>query len=404
MSDKPLDEPIYLKASGGLKTAQAQLRHLAASVADIVDETVSEPIRVLRIPGSKNFKKEYDEPQVVMLEESPGHVYSLADFEAAIGKPAAKASGSSSTFTVPEEITEGDRHTLLYKFLRSQKARNVSLEVALAGCKALNLEKCQPPLDERLLEEYLRRVWEQEDDPEFKKHTPQEEPPHPGDTKRYPKLVVVNAADVVVRKRVALSKGRFERGHLSLLSGPAEGGKGMYIVDLAARVSTGEPFPGERDSREPQRVCIITNEDQPEDLTSRLVAAGAELSNIQFLKGPRLPRGGLTTETAVKFDDDAGQLAEECKRFGAQFLIVETLLENMGDREGRTRRNTHNSSDVRDALVPFRAVCTTQQIYGVGILHPNKSAESDVENSISGSGGFRQIGRLQGASHIYRSK
>lgn len=47
--------------------ARRWLRHLAAAVADIVDEKVSEPARVLRIPGSFNFKKIYGTPQPVVL-------------------------------------------------------------------------------------------------------------------------------------------------------------------------------------------------------------------------------------------------------------------------------------------------------------------------------------------------
>jgi hypothetical protein len=40
--------------------AQSILRRVAKGVADIVDAPVSEPARVLRIPGSLNFK--YDPP------------------------------------------------------------------------------------------------------------------------------------------------------------------------------------------------------------------------------------------------------------------------------------------------------------------------------------------------------
>jgi hypothetical protein len=48
--------------------AESILRRLAKSVADVVDEGVSEPARVLRIPGSLNFKKEYGDPRAVVVE------------------------------------------------------------------------------------------------------------------------------------------------------------------------------------------------------------------------------------------------------------------------------------------------------------------------------------------------
>ena len=49
-----------------MKEAQRWLRHIASTVAEAVDEEVSEPSRVLRIPGSTNWK--YDPPRPVTLQ------------------------------------------------------------------------------------------------------------------------------------------------------------------------------------------------------------------------------------------------------------------------------------------------------------------------------------------------
>ena len=59
-----LKQPFYLKKE--MAEAKRWLRHIAASVADVVDESVSEPARVLRIPGSWNHK--YDPPRPVTLQ------------------------------------------------------------------------------------------------------------------------------------------------------------------------------------------------------------------------------------------------------------------------------------------------------------------------------------------------
>ena len=162
-----LKQPFQLKNE--LATAKRWLRHIAASVADVVDETVSEPTRVLRIPGSYNFKKEYGEPRLVTLSLHTHIVYTLDQIRTAFGEPAEPAKAEADGFKVPTAIPKGDRHTLLYKFLRSQKARNVSLDVALAGCHALNEKQCEPPISHKDLEDYLTRVWDQADEPTFKK-------------------------------------------------------------------------------------------------------------------------------------------------------------------------------------------------------------------------------------------
>jgi putative DNA primase/helicase len=62
-----LSVPIQLQQSGGMATAKSYLKRLAHSVAGIVDESVSEPVRVLRIPGSSNFKSVYPAPVPVVL-------------------------------------------------------------------------------------------------------------------------------------------------------------------------------------------------------------------------------------------------------------------------------------------------------------------------------------------------
>lgn len=83
-ADFPLEPSIVVKSGGGLHLywllrepidlrtdmarAKSILRRLARTVCDVVDESVSEPARVLRIPGSLNFKKEYGEPRAVTLE------------------------------------------------------------------------------------------------------------------------------------------------------------------------------------------------------------------------------------------------------------------------------------------------------------------------------------------------
>jgi hypothetical protein len=84
LADFPIPPSIIVNSGGGLHPywllrqpldlqrdypgAQSILRRLARGVADIVDESVSEPARILRIPGSLNFKKEYGEPRLVVVE------------------------------------------------------------------------------------------------------------------------------------------------------------------------------------------------------------------------------------------------------------------------------------------------------------------------------------------------
>ena len=88
--------------------------------------------------------------------------------------PGSNADGSKSEgFKVDENVKSGDRHDMLFKLLRSQKARNIGIEAAVATCHIENKEKCKPPIEFKELDEYLRRVWHQGDSPQFKEQQKQ---------------------------------------------------------------------------------------------------------------------------------------------------------------------------------------------------------------------------------------
>lgn len=62
-----LSRPLELKTKDGLAQARRLLKSVATH-ADVVDKSVSEPARILRIPGTLNYK--YDPPQHVVWENA----------------------------------------------------------------------------------------------------------------------------------------------------------------------------------------------------------------------------------------------------------------------------------------------------------------------------------------------
>ena len=214
-------------------------------------------------------------------------------------------------------------------------------------------------------------------------------------------IVIHRASDVPDETLEKLFGGRLVRGAFALVAGPGEGGKGMFMVDTAARFTTGEPFPGEKARRDPAVVMLCVTEDSMGRVKSRLRAAGANLDLAFFVEGPEVTRGGLTMASPMMLDDDAGKLVSYARQIKAQACLIETMVEHFGDREGKaSRRSTNNESDVRAALSPFRAMCAAAGLYGEASIHPRKSMEGSVDDSISGSAAFRNVTRV--AHHIYR--
>ena len=242
----------------------------------------------------------------------------------------------------------------------------------------------QRPLKERVLE--LKRA-----EQEAREQLKAERPP--------PELIIRRAVDVEDEPLVTLFGGRLVRGTFQLMVGPGEAGKGMVSVDTIARFSTGAPFPGESLSRAPTRVMICVTEDSAPRVKGRLRAAEADLDNIFFVDGPPMLRGGLIVPSPVAFDEDAGALAARAKQLDIGVLFLETMLEHLGTRDGK-QPSTNNEAEVRRAIAPVTAVCRSHGLIGWGVMHPRKSMEGGIEDSISGSAGFRNIARS--TLHVYQ--
>ncbi|HYT69218.1 MAG TPA: AAA family ATPase [Vicinamibacterales bacterium] len=213
-------------------------------------------------------------------------------------------------------------------------------------------------------------------------------------------VIIRRASDVPDEKLVKTFGGRLVRGSITLLAGPGEAGKGMFCVETFARFTTGDPFPGEKHRRDPVTVLMCVTEDSEGRVKSRLRAAGADLDRVFFIEGPEVSRGGLLMPSPMMLDDDAGSVVRRAKQVDAEAIFLETMVEHFGDREGtKSRRSTNNEADVRSALSPFRAVCQAAGLYGLGVIHPRKSLEGGVADSISGSAAFRNASR--GVFHVY---
>lgn len=216
-----------------------------------------------------------------------------------------------------------------------------------------------------------------------------------------PELLLRQASEVASEKIQSIFGGRLVRGAFQLMVGPGEAGKGMVSADIIARMSTGVPFPGEgNQTRPPLSTVVCVTEDSAARVKARLVAAGANLSNIYFVDGPPAMRGGLIVPSPIAFDSDAGALLNKIRDRGIAALFLETTVEHLGDRENKKQWSTNNEAEVRRALAPLVAVCREGGIIGWGIMHPRKSKEGGIEDSISGSAAFRNTGR--GVMNVYK--
>src|SRR5688500_9068092 len=92
-------------------------------------------------------------------------LHDLEEF-GAIVPPEPDAAEQQKSFQLPDKIKKGERGDTIRKLLRSQKARGLSFEAAVATCEIENRNRCEPPLEPSALE--YQRWWNQPDDPKFK--------------------------------------------------------------------------------------------------------------------------------------------------------------------------------------------------------------------------------------------
>ena len=215
-----------------------------------------------------------------------------------------------------------------------------------------------------------------------------------------PELIIRKVSEIPDEPLVTLFGGRLIQSAFQLMVGPGDAGKGMQSADIMARLSTGEPFPGEgKKWRQPITVLMCVTEDSVARVKARLRAARADLDRVRSVEGPPAMRGGLIVPSPIAFDDDAGPLLERVRDLKAGALFLETTLEHLGDREGKRQWSTNSEAEVRRALSPIVTVCREAKIIGWGVMHPRKSVEGGIEDSISGSAAFRNVGRS--ILHVY---
>ena len=325
--------------------------------------------------------------------------YSLDQIRDAFGEPPAQT--PSSRFEVPESVPKGDRHGVLYKLLRSQRARNVPLDVALVGCHALNENHCETPIEKKELDSYLRRVWEQENSPEFDKKKAQQAGPErfddvPLDGEEKKKLTCIPFTTIERKNPEHLFGKRLWRGSPTLLV--CEGGvaKGFVLADIASRFTTGTSFidelPSERRYTRASNVAVLLTEDADSVFKGRFEAAGGDIKRIVTLSSTEQV-AGMDIRSPVFLEDDLAELIRELKEREIDLLIIETLVEHMGNRTGKRLPNTSNELEVRNQLRRLLAVCQAADIYCIAVMHPRKGNTGKAIESPSGSRGFTNAAR-----------
>ena len=170
---------------------------------------------------------------------------------------------------------------------------------------------------------------------------------------------------------------RIPVGKLTLLAGDPGLGKSYMTLDIAARISIGRDWP-DGDCAARNNVLILTAEDDKADtVVPRLLALGADLSNIQAIDS--LVESAVDSKS-LNLQDHLRLLRDAIEGFDAVLLILDPILAFLG------KSNIHRASDVRAVLAPLAGMAAETRCAILGVIHLNKQ-----------SGEFNSIYRLTGS-------
>ncbi|MAT68932.1 MAG: hypothetical protein CMJ58_05355 [Planctomycetaceae bacterium] len=200
--------------------------------------------------------------------------------------------------------------------------------------------------------------------------------------------VLTRMADIEPRPITWLWSQRIAAGRITLAVGMPGAGKSFLTCDLAARVSTGTPFP---DGSPCQRgsVVFITAEDDPHDtIRPRLDAHRADVSRIHLLSGVVRVENNKAQELMFTLADadilrQALQAIPDCR-----LVVIDPIGSFLGGR-----CDAHRDNEVRGVLAPIAKLA---EQFGPAVLmvaHRRKSAGAIADDTALGSRAFTGIAR-----------
>jgi AAA domain len=179
---------------------------------------------------------------------------------------------------------------------------------------------------------------------------------------RYASEIEAEPIEWLWRERIAVRK-------LTIIDGDPGTGKSTLTIDLAARVSTGRPFPDGGECRLGKAI-LVTAEDGPADtIRPRLEAAGADLSRVVVMS-PALSAG---SGGILELPKDVARLEETVMRVRATLMVLDPFSAFLGGDV-----DSYKDQDIRKVTTILAALAENCSCAVILIRHLGKSEKSSV--------------------------
>jgi putative DNA primase/helicase len=221
-------------------------------------------------------------------------------------------------------------------------------------------------------------------------------------------LEVVKASDLEEKPTDWLWLGYFLAGQLNLFVSAPKCGKSTVTAMLAATVSKGAPWPvgSHLPSQEFSRaelgdvVMVCYEDDLQRTVLPRLIAAGADMERIHFVRGIRRPQGRAARKASIRpvdLADHFENIAALIQRTGARLLVIDPVMSGFS-----AGRDTNADNEVRAVLGPFVALAEETRVSVVFVTHTSKRGEGPALDLAIGSRAFGGLCRAVIGLEKYR--
>ena len=181
-------------------------------------------------------------------------------------------------------------------------------------------------------------------------------------------------------------KGRIPRGKLTVIDGDPGSGKSWLTGYLAARVTAGDPLPGEEGTkRNPERVLLLSEDDEADTIKPRIRVMGGDETNIYLLRGV-LERKGKISRVQLA---NIATLRRTVEIWKPGLVIVDPVVRYLGQID------TNRATAVRSILDPLSDVAKDFGPAIMCIRHLNK--DSVLRALYRGQGSMDFIGAARSA-------
>ena len=205
-----------------------------------------------------------------------------------------------------------------------------------------------------------------------------------------PKLRASSAASIQPRRVAWLWPGRIPLGMMCQLQGDPKGGKSLLTVDLAARISSGTPWPDAPDVPNAAGDVLLFSAEDPANcvIVPRLIAAAADLARVHIVEGVEQPQSGDVAH--FNLAADVRRLEDYITSMSTppKLVCLDPLSAYMGGTE------THRDASVRSVLAPLTALAGRIGFALVTVTHMSKNGGTKSAYRGQGSIAFMASARM----------